>query len=108
MAATLLAALVAGGLIGPLVHAALPGHDGLSGRAAAVLGAVSAAVGTWIYMAASGSHAPGVDGTSLLIGAVVAAALIAGHRVVSRDHGNDWVRTSGNNHGSRRPSGYER
>ena len=87
MAATLLAALVTGAVVGPLVHVALSGHHHTSLRGTALLGAVGAAVGAWIYMAASGAQGPGVDWTSLLIGAVVAAALIAGHRVVSRESG---------------------
>ena len=108
MTATLLAALVAGAIIGPVVRLALSRHHNLALRTTVVLGALGAVFGTWIYMAASGAHAPGVDGASLLIGAVVAAALIAGHRVSTRDHGGDWPTSSGNGHRRNPPSGYER
>ena len=86
MTATLVAALVAGALIGPLARAALPGRHDTSVVTTVVLGAFGAVVGAWIYKAASGSQTSGIDWTSFLIGAVVAAALIVGYGMVASEH----------------------
>ncbi len=107
MGATLLAALVAGAVVGLVVDLALPGRSGLTARATALLGALGATVATWIYMAASGSHAAGVHWTSLTIGAVAAGVLVGGHRYVPDAGGSDWANPPGNRHSRQRPSGYE-
>jgi uncharacterized membrane protein YeaQ/YmgE (transglycosylase-associated protein family) len=85
MTETLVAALVAGALIGPLARAALPGRHDTGVTASVVLGAFGSVVGAWIYKAASGSQTSGVDWTSFLIGAVVAAALIVGYGMIASD-----------------------
>ena len=85
MTETLVAALVAGALIGPLARAALPGRHDTGVAASVVLGAFGSVVGAWIYKAASGSQTSGVDWTSFLIGAVVAAALIVGYGMIASD-----------------------
>ncbi len=85
MTPTLVAALVAGALIGPLARAAVPGRHDTSVTTTVVLGAFGAVVGAWIYKAASGSQTTGIDWTSFLIGAVVAAALIVGYGMVASD-----------------------
>jgi uncharacterized membrane protein YeaQ/YmgE (transglycosylase-associated protein family) len=85
MTATLVAAFVAGALVGPLARAAVPGRHGTSVVTTVVLGAFGSLVGAWIYRAASGSQTSGVDWTSFLIGALVAAALIVGYGMVTGD-----------------------
>jgi uncharacterized membrane protein YeaQ/YmgE (transglycosylase-associated protein family) len=85
MTETLVAAVVAGALIGPLARAALPGRHDTGVIASVALGAFGALVGAWIYKAASGSQTSGIDWTSFLIGAVVAAALIVGYGMVAND-----------------------
>jgi uncharacterized membrane protein YeaQ/YmgE (transglycosylase-associated protein family) len=77
---TILMAIVAGMIIGPLARLALPGKQNISLIMTVVLGAVGALAGSAIFYALSGrSDTPGIDWIALLIGVVVAAIAIAGY-----------------------------
>ena len=77
MFATILSALVAGIIIGPLARLVLPGRQNISMVMTVVLGAVGALAGSSIFYALSGkTNTPGIDWVALGIGVVVAAIAI--------------------------------
>ena len=77
MIATILSALVAGIIIGPLARLVLPGRQNISILMTVVLGAVGALAGSAIFHALSGqSNTAGIDWIALGIGVVVAAIAI--------------------------------
>lgn len=77
MVKTILMALVAGAIVGPLARLALPGRQSMSAIMTVVLGAVGALAGAWIYAAATGvKDTDGIDWIAGLIGVLCAAALI--------------------------------
>ena len=77
---TIVFAVAAGAVVGPLARLALPGRQSISVLMTVVLGAAGALVGTLIYYSISGDHdTSAVDWISGLIGVVVAAALILGY-----------------------------
>ena len=77
MLQTILLALVAGVIIGPLARLVLPGRQNISLVMTVVLGAVGALAGSAIYQALSGrTNTPGIDWIALAIGVVVAAVAI--------------------------------
>ncbi len=77
MLQTILLALVAGVIIGPLARLVLPGRQNISLVMTVVLGAVGALAGSAIYSAISGrGDTPGIDWIALAIGVVVAAVAI--------------------------------
>jgi uncharacterized membrane protein YeaQ/YmgE (transglycosylase-associated protein family) len=77
MLQTILLALVAGIIIGPLARLALPGRQNISLVMTVVLGAVGALAGSAIFSAVSGrSDTSGIDWIALGIGVVVAALAI--------------------------------
>jgi len=81
---TILAALVAGAIVGPLARLVLPGKQDLGVLPTVVLGAIGSLIGAFIYYKATGvSDTLGIDWTSGLIGVVVAAALIVGYGMLS-------------------------
>ena len=74
---TILLALIAGAIIGPLARLVLPGRQNISTLMTVVLGALGGLIGSWIYHAATGvKDTSGVDWIAFFIGIVVAAALI--------------------------------
>jgi len=74
---TILLALVAGIIIGPLARLMLPGRQNISLVMTVVLGAVGALAGSAIYRAMSGNtDTSGIDWIALAIGVVVAAVAI--------------------------------
>lgn len=74
---TILLALVAGIIIGPLARLVLPGRQNISLVMTVVLGAVGALAGSAIYRAVSGNtDTSGIDWIALAIGVVVAAIAI--------------------------------
>jgi uncharacterized membrane protein YeaQ/YmgE (transglycosylase-associated protein family) len=85
---TIVFAVVAGAVIGPLARLALPGRQSISVLMTILLGAAGSLVGTLIYYSISGDRdTPAVDWISGLIGVVVAAALILGYgRVRGASH----------------------
>lgn len=84
MIGTILAALVAGAIVGPLARLALPGKQHMGVLLTVVLGAVGSLIGAFIYYKATGvDNTRGIDWISGLIGVVVAAALIVGYGMVS-------------------------
>jgi uncharacterized membrane protein YeaQ/YmgE (transglycosylase-associated protein family) len=85
---TVVFALVAGAVVGPLARLVLPGRQSVSVLMTIVLGAAGSLVGTLIYYSISGDHAAtSVDWVSGVIGVVVAAALILGYgRVRGASH----------------------
>lgn len=75
---TLLLALVAGIIIGPLARLVLPGRQNISLIVTVVLGAIGALAGSAIYRAVSGNtDTTGIDWIAFAIGVVVAAVAIA-------------------------------
>ncbi len=75
---TVLLALLAGVIIGPLARLALPGRQNISAVMTVVLGAVGALAGSAIYHAVSGAKdTNGIDWIAFFIGIVVAAVAIA-------------------------------
>lgn len=77
MLSTILLALVAGAIVGPLARLVLPGHQNLSVLMTVILGAVGSLIGSWLYLLATGkTDTPGIDWIAGLIGVVAAAALI--------------------------------
>jgi len=80
---TILLALVAGIIIGPLARLMLPGRQNISLVMTVVLGAVGALAGSAIYRAMSGNtDTSGIDWIALAIGVVVCCR---GHRSLRRD-----------------------
>lgn len=74
---TILIALLAGAIIGPLARMVLPGRQNISLLMTVILGALGGLIGSWIYYTVTGvDDTGGVDWISFLIGIVVAAALI--------------------------------
>jgi len=77
---TILLALLAGIIIGPLARLVLPGKQDISFIMTILLGAVGALAGSWIYQLISGkTNTPGIDWTAFFIGILVAALAIAGY-----------------------------
>lgn len=77
MIGTIISALIAGCIIGPLARLVLPGKQNISLVMTIVLGAVGAVLGSWLYTALSGNEGTsGIDWIALLLGIVVAAVLV--------------------------------
>ena len=84
MIGTILMALVAGAIVGPLARLVLPGKQDMSVLLTVILGAIGALIGAFIYYKATGvDDTKGIDWVSGLIGVVVAAALIVGYGMVT-------------------------
>ena len=84
MIGTILAALVAGAIVGPLARLVLPGKQDMSVLLTVILGAIGSLIGAFIYYKATGvNDTKGIDWISGLIGVVVAAALIVGYGMIS-------------------------
>ena len=90
MLTTILLALVAGIIIGPLARLVLPGRQNISLLMTVVLGAVGALAGSAIYAAMSGvTDTGGIDWIALAIGVVVAAiAIVVYSMVTGRESGS--------------------
>ncbi|EWT00299.1 transglycosylase [Intrasporangium oryzae NRRL B-24470] len=81
---TILMALVAGAIVGPLARLVLPGRQSISVLMTVILGAIGSVIGAWIYYLLSGkSDTGGIDWISGLIGVIVAAALIVGYGMIT-------------------------
>ena len=81
---TILMALVAGIIIGPLARLVLPGKQNLSPIMTVLLGAVGALAGSAIFRALSGrSDTAGIDWIALFFGVGVAALAIVGYSAVT-------------------------
>lgn len=77
MIGTIISALIAGCIIGPLARLVLPGKQNISLVMTIVLGAVGAVLGSWLYTALSGNEGTsGIDWIALFLGIVVAAVLV--------------------------------
>lgn len=77
MLTTILMALVAGAIVGPLARLVLPGRQNISVLMTVILGAIGSLIGAWLYKLATGTtDTSGIDWIAGLIGVVVAAALI--------------------------------
>lgn len=76
MIQTILFALLAGIIIGPLARLVLPGKQDVSLVMTIVLGAVGALVGGLIYGALGGSDTGGIDWIEVVVQVVVAAIAI--------------------------------
>lgn len=84
MIGTIITAIIAGAIVGPLARLALPGKQNISVPLTIVIGAVGSLIGAFIFYKATGvSDTKGIDWISGLIGVVVAAALIVGYGAVT-------------------------
>ena len=84
MIGTILMALVAGAIVGPLARLVLPGRQNIGVLMTVILGAIGSLIGAFIYFKATGQpDTKGIDWISGLIGVVVAAALIVGYGMVT-------------------------
>ena len=80
---TILMALVAGIIIGPLARLVLPGKQNISTLMTVVLGAVGALAGSAIFHTLSGkTDTSGIDWMAFFIGIIVAAIAIVGYSAV--------------------------
>lgn len=73
---TVIGALVAGIIIGPLARLVLPGKQNLSIGMTIVLGAVGAFVGGIVYQLLGGTDTSGIDWIKLFIQVAVAAIAV--------------------------------
>lgn len=81
---TILLALVAGIIIGPLARLVLPGRQNISVVMTVILGAVGALAGSAIFRAISNkSDTSGIDWTAFFIGVVVAALAILAYTTLT-------------------------
>lgn len=84
MVKTILMALVAGAIVGPLARLALPGRQNMTLGLTIGLGAIGSLIGAFIYRSISGnSDTNGIDWIAGLIGVVVAALLIVIYGMVT-------------------------
>lgn len=90
MLTTILLALVAGCIIGPLARLVLPGKQNISLPITILLGAIGALAGSYLYRVISGNEdTSGIDWIALLLGVVVAAVLVLIYGAVTgRDNTN--------------------
>lgn len=74
---TIITALIAGCIIGPLARLVLPGKQDISLPMTILIGAVGALLGSWLYTWLSGnSDTRGIDWIAFFLGVVVAAVLV--------------------------------
>lgn len=84
MVQTIIMALIAGAIVGPLARLALPGRQSMSAVTTVLIGALGALAGAWIFHAVTGkSDTTGIDWVAGLIGVVVAAALVVVYGMVT-------------------------
>ncbi len=77
MVQTILMALVAGAIVGPLARLILPGRQAIGVPMTVLLGAVGSLIGAYLYKLATGrTDTPGIDWIAGFIGVLAAAALI--------------------------------
>ncbi len=74
--ATVIGALIAGVIIGPLARLVLPGKQNVSIGMTIVLGAVGAFVGGIVYQVLGGGDTSGIDWIKLFIQVAVAAIAV--------------------------------
>ena len=81
---TILLALLAGIIIGPLARLVLPGKQDISVLMTIILGAVGALAGSWLFRLISGkSDTSGIDWIAFGIGVVVAALAIVVYGMIT-------------------------
>lgn len=73
---TIIGALVAGIIVGPLARLALPGKQAISLGMTILLGFIGALVGGFIYEALGGTETAGIDWIRLLVQVGVAAVAV--------------------------------
>lgn len=73
---TIIGALVAGIIIGPLARLVMPGKQNLSLGMTIVIGAIGALIGGFIYQALGGDETGGIDWIRLAVQVGVAALAI--------------------------------
>lgn len=74
---TIIGALIAGCIIGPLARLILPGKQNISIPITILLGAVGSLAGSWLYTLISGNETTsGIDWIAFFLGVVVAIVLV--------------------------------
>lgn len=73
---TIIGALIAGAIIGPLARLVLPGKQDIGVLATILIGALGALIGGVIYQFLGGSDTSGIDWIRLLVEVIAAAVLV--------------------------------
>lgn len=74
---TIIGALIAGCIIGPLARLILPGKQNISLPMTILIGAVGSVGGSWLYTLLSGNeNTKGIDWIAFALGIVVAIVLV--------------------------------
>jgi len=92
MLTTIIVTVILGAIIGALARLALPGRQDISTLMTVVLGIVGALIGSWLWTGVfNKGDTSGIDWIALIMGVIVAAALIviyervvAGRRTTNR------------------------
>ncbi|HVQ17648.1 MAG TPA: GlsB/YeaQ/YmgE family stress response membrane protein [Actinomycetes bacterium] len=92
MLITIIVTVILGAIIGALARLVLPGRQNISTLMTVVLGIVGALIGSWLWTGVfNKGDTSGIDWIALIMGVIVAAALIviyervvAGRRTTSR------------------------
>ena len=92
MLTTIIVTVILGAIIGALARLVLPGRQSISTLMTVVLGIVGALIGSWLWTGVfNKGDTSGIDWIALIMGVIVAAALIviyervvAGRRTTSR------------------------
>ena len=92
MLTTIIVTVILGAIIGALARLVLPGRQDISTLMTVVLGIVGALIGSWLWTGVfNKGDTSGIDWIALIMGVIVAAALIviyervvAGRRTTSR------------------------
>lgn len=80
MIGTIIAAIVIGAIIGALARLVLPGKQSISIPVTIGLGAIGSLVGSYLFKLITGrSDTAGIDWIALILGVIVAAALIVAY-----------------------------
>lgn len=73
---TIIGALIAGAIIGPLARLVLPGKQDIGVMATILIGALGALIGGVIYQFLGGGETSGIDWIRLLVEVIAAAVLV--------------------------------
>ena len=84
MITTIIVTVILGAIIGALARLVLPGKQNISTLVTVILGILGALIGSWVWTGLlNKSDTSGIDWIALIIGVIVAAALIVGYGMVT-------------------------
>lgn len=84
MIGTIISAIIVGAIIGGLARLVMPGHQNISVLMTIVLGILGSAIGSWLCFQFGVDDNGGIKWIPLIVGVLVAAALIAGYMSLTR------------------------